>query len=84
MRLPILVGARPKNIQSTPRVRLSPGKWVIAVTDLIDSVFILHRNDLQIPLGEQVDGDCILQLKFEFKGKEDRLTIFAERLEQNA
>jgi hypothetical protein len=80
MRLPILVGARPQFIQSTPVVRLSPGNWRISVTGLIDSVFSLHRDNLQVPFGEPVVGDCTLQVKFNYKGKEDALTIYAEKV----
>lgn len=80
MRLPILVGARPQFIQSTPVVRLSPGNWRILVEGLIDSVFSLHRDNLQVPYGEPVNGDCSLQVRFDYKGKENALTIYAEKL----
>lgn len=80
MRLPILVGARPQFIQSTPRVRLYPGDWRISVEGLVDSVFSLHRDNLQVPIGDAINGDCTLQVQFEYKGKEDALTIYAEKI----
>lgn len=80
MRLPLLVGACPRLVTSTPVVRLSRGNWTITVEGQIDSGLVLNSNGISIPMVNDVliSGPCVVQVEFTKRGSEKILSVNAE------
>lgn len=82
MRIPLLVGACPRLVQHTARVRLHEGKWAI-MGDGVDNSDISishesHLGKLVRRIGDVLIGPCVAQVEFDLKGSEKQVSIYAE------
>lgn len=85
MELALLSGASPRTCKHGPVVRLLPGTWRLNVQGMVDSSLLMHVEGYEAS-NLVVDGmhlNCetteLVQLSFGVRGKEDYITVIAER-----
>jgi hypothetical protein len=86
MRLPLLIGARPKVVKKGPVIPLGVGKWLISCNHQDSHILIgytLLGKSLTTPLdGSPVslDGPINVHVVIEDDGNEQYLDVYAERV----
>ncbi len=86
MKLPLLVGARPRAEVRGPVVNLSKGQWRVTVKDLVDTIlrFYCHSpfSSVEIVHGHGSEsifiGPCRVWVTIEKVGTEDNIHVYAE------
>jgi len=84
MRIALLCGM-PSNFDKGPDVRLVSGTWRLNVHGLIDSLLVMHIDDVEhMPIfhSEQftINYHTTVSIGFRVKGKESHITVIAEKI----
>lgn len=80
MRLPLLVGARPKFTAGGPLVMLEAGTWRFVVELLSDTLLSLHiNNEAPVPLPVEIvcGENCLARVTIDKPGNELYINVFA-------
>lgn len=89
MRLPLLVGARPKVVKTGPVVNLSSGNWMVVVNRLYDTVLRIYYHsptasfESIISTGKNglvFSGPCKLRAEIAEAGTERDIDAFVEQV----
>jgi len=85
MRVALLTGANPRVSRGGPEVRLLAGQWRIISEGIKDSILRLHIDNDPVLLVPHEDiivftDRTNVRLKFESRGSEDHISVFAEKI----
>jgi hypothetical protein len=78
VKLPLLIGVKPKLVREGPAVPLGNGRWRVT-SNHRDTSLALVVNGAPVPLGI-VHGPCTIIVVITLPGTEDSISAFAERM----